>query len=95
MIAKIETLVGDQRGRSFDSVHNCQSNDFLLFILANYSPQPYIFRASAMMIFKRIVELLSLDLYEVEFSDDNGQTYTMLPLHSSQFIQIHYQVADS
>ena len=48
-----------------------------------------------MMIFKRIVELLSLDLYEVEFSDDNGQTYTMLPLHSSQFIQIHYQVADS
>ncbi|MEM8810671.1 MAG: DUF4926 domain-containing protein [Cyanobacteria bacterium P01_G01_bin.38] len=37
-----------------------------------------------------IVELLAPDVYEVEFSDDNGQTYAMLVLHSGQMIQLHY-----
>ena len=33
-----------------------------------------------------IVELLAPEVYEVEFSDDDGQTYAMLPLHSSQLL---------
>ena len=37
-----------------------------------------------------IVEMLAPDVYEVEFSDDNGQTYAMLPLKGSQLIQLHY-----
>jgi len=37
-----------------------------------------------------IVEFLSPDVYEVDFSDDNGQTYAMLPLHSSQLLKLHY-----
>lgn len=41
-----------------------------------------------------IVELLAPDVYEVEFSDDDGQTYAMLPLHNSQIIWLHYQIAD-
>ena len=38
-----------------------------------------------------IVELLAPNVYEVEFSDDNGQTYAMLPLRYDQLIRLHYQ----
>jgi hypothetical protein len=37
-----------------------------------------------------IVELLAPEVYEVDFSDDDGQTYAMLPLHSSQLLQLKY-----
>ena len=37
-----------------------------------------------------IVELLAPDVYEVEFSDDDGQTYAMLPLHTSQLLKLCY-----
>lgn len=37
-----------------------------------------------------IVELLAPDVYEVDFSDDNGQTYAMLPLHASQLLKLSY-----
>jgi hypothetical protein len=37
-----------------------------------------------------IVELLAPDVYEVDFSDDNGQTYAMLPLHTTQLLKLHY-----
>ncbi len=37
-----------------------------------------------------IVELLAPDVYEVDFSDDQGQTYAMLPLHTSQLLKLHY-----
>ncbi|NJK68785.1 MAG: DUF4926 domain-containing protein [Microcoleus sp. CSU_2_2] len=37
-----------------------------------------------------IVEFLAAEVYEVEFSDDDGQTYAMLPLHSSQLLQLKY-----
>ncbi len=30
------------------------------------------------------------DVYEVDFSDDDGQTYAMLPLHTSQLLKLHY-----
>lgn len=37
-----------------------------------------------------IVELLAPDVYEVDFSDDQGQTYAMLPLHTSQLLKLDY-----
>ncbi|EDX86008.1 hypothetical protein S7335_3711 [Synechococcus sp. PCC 7335] len=37
-----------------------------------------------------IVETLAPSVYEVEFSDDNGQTYAMLPLKAEQLIRLHY-----
>lgn len=37
-----------------------------------------------------IVETLAPDVYEVEFSDDDGQTYAMLPLKTAQLIRLHY-----
>jgi Domain of unknown function (DUF4926) len=37
-----------------------------------------------------IVEILAPDVYEIDFSDDDGQTYAMLPLHASQLLKLHY-----
>jgi hypothetical protein len=37
-----------------------------------------------------LVESLAPDVYEVDFSDDDGQTYAMLPLHTSQLLKLHY-----
>ena len=37
-----------------------------------------------------LVEALAPDVYEVEFSDDMGQTYAMLPLHTSQLLKLYY-----
>jgi len=36
---------------------------------------------------------LAPDVYEVEFSDDNGRTYALLALRSSQLIVLHYEPA--
>jgi hypothetical protein len=41
-----------------------------------------------------IVELLAPEVYEVEFSDDQGQTYAMLPLHASQLLKLYYTPID-
>lgn len=38
-----------------------------------------------------VVEKLSLDTFEVEFSDDDGRTYAQLPLRASQLLVLHYQ----
>ncbi len=38
-----------------------------------------------------IVELLAPDVYEVEFCDDEGQTYAELALRSEQLIVLHNQ----
>jgi hypothetical protein len=37
-----------------------------------------------------IVEYLAPDVFEVEFSDDDGQTYAMLPLKSDQLLKLYY-----
>jgi hypothetical protein len=42
-----------------------------------------------------IVEILAPEVYEVEFSDDDGQTYAMLPLHRQQLLRLQYQSAAS
>ena len=40
-----------------------------------------------------IVESLGPGIYEVEFVDNDGHTYAMLPLKSSQLLVLHYQPA--
>lgn len=38
-----------------------------------------------------IVEKLSPDVFEVEFSDDDGRTYAQLALSESQLLILHYR----
>lgn len=37
-----------------------------------------------------IVELLSPEVYEVEFTDENGRTYASLALRADQLLALHY-----
>jgi hypothetical protein len=37
-----------------------------------------------------IVEILAPDVYEIDFSDNNGQTYALQTLHTSQLLKLHY-----
>lgn len=38
-----------------------------------------------------VVELLAPGVFEVEFCDDDGQTYAMLPLRAEQLMVLHYR----
>lgn len=38
-----------------------------------------------------IVEILAPEVYEVEFSDDDGQTYAMQSLPAHQLLKLHYK----
>ncbi|MEA5603738.1 DUF4926 domain-containing protein [Nostoc sp. UHCC 0252] len=38
-----------------------------------------------------IVEILAPEIYEVEFSDDDGQTYAMQALPAHQLLKLHYK----
>lgn len=40
-----------------------------------------------------VVELLNNDMFEVEFSDNDGQTYAELALRENQLIVLHYEPA--
>lgn len=40
-----------------------------------------------------VVEMLSSDIFEVEFIDNDGRTYATLPLQSRQLLVLHYQPA--
>jgi Domain of unknown function (DUF4926) len=40
-----------------------------------------------------VVESLGPGAFEVEFVDNDGRTYAMLPLKSSQLLVLHYQPA--
>lgn len=42
-----------------------------------------------------VVEILAPNVFEVEFSDDEGQTYAMLALHTDQLMVLHYQLFES
>lgn len=50
-------------------------------------PQKNLFRGQV----GTVVELLAPDVFEVEFSNDNGQTYAMLALRADQLMVLHYQ----
>jgi hypothetical protein len=38
-----------------------------------------------------VVERLAPDVFEVEFSDDEGRTYAQLPLRSDQLLVLRYR----
>jgi hypothetical protein len=38
-----------------------------------------------------VVEILAPGVFEVEFSDDQGRTYTTLALRSDQLMVLHYE----
>jgi len=38
-----------------------------------------------------VVELLAPDVFEVEFSDDQGRTYASLALRADQLLVLHYR----
>ena len=38
-----------------------------------------------------IVERLTPDVFEVEFSDDQGRTYALLPLRAAQLMRLYHQ----
>ena len=38
-----------------------------------------------------IVEMLAPETYEVEFSDNKGQTYAILAINTNQFMVLHVQ----
>ena len=38
-----------------------------------------------------VVEFLAPDVYEVEFSDDEGRTYTSAAIRASQLMVLHYR----
>lgn len=40
-----------------------------------------------------VVEVLSPDVYEVEFTDNNGRTYAELALRAEQLLVLHYEPA--
>ena len=40
-----------------------------------------------------VVEAHGSGVFEVEFADNEGKTYAMLPLKSSQLLVLHYQPA--
>jgi hypothetical protein len=40
-----------------------------------------------------VVESLSPGVFEVEFVDNDGRTYAMLPVKTSQLLVLHYQPA--
>jgi hypothetical protein len=50
-------------------------------------PQHHLFRGQV----GTVAELLTPDVYEVEFNDDNGRTYAMLALRANQLMVLHYR----
>jgi len=40
-----------------------------------------------------VVEILSSDVYEVEFSDNEGRTFAQLALRADQLLVLHYEPA--
>jgi hypothetical protein len=50
-------------------------------------PQQWLFRGQV----GTVVESHAPGVYEVEFSDDSGQTYASLALHANQLMRLHYE----
>lgn len=42
-----------------------------------------------------VVEVLTPDTFLVEFSDDQGRTYAMVPLNVNQLIVLHFEPAEA
>jgi hypothetical protein len=42
-----------------------------------------------------IVEILEPEVFEVEFSDNNGHTYALVALPAAKLLQLHYQTTSA
>ena len=42
-----------------------------------------------------VVETLAPDVFEVEFSDNNGRAYATCPLRSSQLMILHHEIVST
>ena len=42
-----------------------------------------------------VVETLAPDVFEVEFSDNEGRTYATCPLRSTQMMVLHHELASA
>lgn len=42
-----------------------------------------------------VVEILAPNVFEIEFSDDEGQAYAMVALRTDQLMVLHYQLFES
>ncbi len=42
-----------------------------------------------------VVEMLGADMFEVEFSSDDGKTYAMLALRADQFMVLHHKPVEA
>ena len=42
-----------------------------------------------------VIEELAPNMFEVEFSDNQGRSYAMLPLDSKQLLLLHYDISST
>jgi len=42
-----------------------------------------------------VVEVLAPDVFEVEFSDDEGRTYALAALRADQLMVLHYEPTET
>ncbi len=62
-------------------------NLFDVVALKNDLPQHHLLAGQV----GTIVEILAPEVYEIEFSDDDGQTYAMQALPAHQLLKLHYK----
>lgn len=62
---------------------------FDIVALLNDIPEKHLLRGQV----GTIVEIHSPDIFEVEFNDDDGQTYAMTSLEKEKLIKLHYSRA--
>jgi hypothetical protein len=64
-----------------------QLNLFDIVALKNDLPEYHLIAGQV----GTIVEIIAPEVYEVEFSDDDGQTYAMQTLPANQLLKLHYK----
>ena len=67
-------------------IHSIQLLDVVT--LTEYLPERNLYRGQV----GTVVEILAPDVFEVEFSDDKGQTYAILALRVDQLMVLHYEL---
>lgn len=58
-------------------------------------PERSLFRGQVGTVVEELADPKGTPAFLVEFSDDDGRTYAMLPLLNHQLIGLHYQPVDS
>ena len=73
--------------QSINSLHKGVAYEALGYGGTEDLPEKHLYRGQV----GTVVEELAKDVYEVEFSDDEGRTYALLPLREAQLITLHYE----